>query len=229
MNKKKIALLISSVLVLALVVTGLGLQKLVSSKIAARVEREIPNASGVSVSIPITELPGDLTSDEIKSVKISIDNYFSTERKTSSSLSISAKNIRKAQPQVIGSLDVVVTIPVSTMVESSEFTDAQIVGNALLVPAGAGGAGKARLVPRYRNNQIYFEIVSVSFLGNEIPASSLPDDLQNQVKTRSQRNLKVPEGMRVKSVALNSKGLSLNVAGSNVQLSGLRAGIEVES
>ena len=229
MNKKKIALLISSVLVLALVLTGLSLQKLISSKIAARVEREIPNASGVSVSIPITELPGDLTSDEIKSVKISIDSYFSTERKTSSSLSISAKNIRKAQPQVIGSLDVVATIPVSTMVESSEFNDAQIVGNALLVPAGAGGAGTARLVPRYRNNQIYFEIVSVSFLGNEIPASSLPDDLQNQVKTRSQRNLKVPEGMRVQSVALNSKGLSLNLAGSNVQLSGLRAGIEMES
>jgi hypothetical protein len=229
MNKKKIALLVSSVLVLAPVVTGLSLQKLISSKIAARVEREIPNASGVSVSIPITELPGDLTSDEIKSVKISIDNYFSTERKTNSSLSISAKNIRKAQPQVIGSLDVVATIPVSTMVESSEFNDAQIVGNALLVPVGAGGAGTARLVPRYRNNQIYFEIVSVSFLGNEIPASSLPDDLQNQVKSRSQRNLKVPEGMRVKSVALNSKGLSLNVAGSDVQLSGLRAGIEVES
>jgi hypothetical protein len=229
MNKRKIALLVSSILVLTPVVTGLGLQKYVSSKIAARVEREIPNASGVSVSIPITELPGDLTSDEIKSVRISIDNYFSTERKTSSSLSISAMNIRKAQPQVIGSLDVVATIPVSTMVESSEFNDARIVGNALLVPAGAGGAGTARLVPRYRNNQIYFEIVSVSFLGNEIPASSLPDDLQNQVKSRSKRNLKVPEGMRVKSVALNSKGLSLNVAGSNVQLSGLRAGIEVES
>ena len=229
MNKRKIALLVSSILVLTPVVTGLGLQKYVSSKIAARVEREIPNASGVSVSIPITELPGDLTSDEIKSVRISIGNYFSTERKTSSSLSISAMNIRKAQPQVIGSLDVVATIPVSTMVESSEFNDARIVGNALLVPAGAGGAGTARLVPRYRNNQIYFEIVSVSFLGNEIPASSLPDDLQNQVKSRSKRNLKVPEGMRVKSVALNSKGLSLNVAGSNVQLSGLRAGIEVES
>jgi len=229
MNKKKIALLISSVLVLALVVAAVGLRKLVSSKIAARVEREIPNASGVSVSIPIAELPGDLTSDEIKSVKISIDEYLSIERKTSSSLSISAKNIRKAQPQVIGSLDVMATIPVSTMVESSEFKDAQIVENALLVPAGAGGAGVARLVPRYRNNLIFFELQSVLFLGNEIPASSLPDDLKNQVKRRSQRNLKVPEGMRVRSVSLDSKGLSLNMAGSNVQLSRLRAGIEVQS
>jgi hypothetical protein len=196
-----------------------------------RVEREIPNASGVRVSIPITHLPRDLTSEEITSVRIAIDEYFTQGRKTSASLSISAKKIRKAQPQMIGSLDVVATIPVSTMVESSEFKDAQIVGNALLVPAGAGagGAGIARLVPRFRNNQIYFELLSVSFLGNEIPASSLPDDLQNQIKSKSQRNLKVPTGMSVKSVSLNSKGLSLNLSGSNIQISQLRAGIEVDS
>jgi hypothetical protein len=183
----------------------------------------------VSVSIPLTHLPRDLASEEIKSLKINIDSYFSMERKTRSSLSISAKNIRKAQPQVIGSLVVEATIPMSTMVESSEFKDAQIVGNALLVPAGAGGAGTARLVPRYRNNQIYFELLSVSFLGNEIPASSLPDNFQNQVKSKSQRNLKVPTGMSVKSVSLNSKGLSLNLSGSNIQISELREGIEVDS
>ena len=229
MSKKKIALLVTAALVSALFIAGLGLQKYVSSQIAARVEREIPNASGVSVSIPITHLPKNLTSDEISSVNIAIDEYFTQGRKTSTSLSISAKKIRKAQPQIIGSLDVVATIPVSTMVESSEFTDAQIVGNTLLVPAGAGGAGTARLVPRYRNNQIYFELLSVSFLGNEIPASSLPDDLQNQIKSKSQRNLKVPTGMSVKSVSLNSKGLSLNLSGSNIQISQLRAGIEVDS
>ena len=229
MSKKKIALLVTAALVSALFIAGLGLQKYVSSQIAARVEREIPNASGVRVSIPITHLPKNLTSDEISSVKIAIAEYFTQGGKTSASLLISAKEVRKAQPQVIGLLDVVATIPVSTMVESSEFTDAQIVGNTLLVPAGAGGAGIARLVPRYRNNQIYFELLSVSFLGNEIPASSLPDDLQNQIKSKSQRNLKVPTGMSVKSVSLNSKGLSLNLSGSNIQISQLRAGIEVDS
>ena len=229
MNKKKITLLVSAVLVCALFIAGLGLQKYVSSQIAARVEREIPNASGVSVSIPLTHLPRDLASEEIKSLKINIDSYFSMERKTQSSLTISANNIRKAQPQVIGSLVVEATIPVSTMVESSEFKDAQIVGNALLVPAGAGGAGTARLVPRYRDNQIYFELLSVSFLGNALPASSLPDNFQNQVKSKSQRNLKVPTGMSVKSVSLNSKGLSLNLSGSNIQISELREGIEVDS
>jgi hypothetical protein len=54
--------------VLALVVVGIGLQKYVSSKITTHVEREITNASGVSASIPISELTGDLTSDESKSV-----------------------------------------------------------------------------------------------------------------------------------------------------------------
>ena len=229
MNKKKIALLVSSVLVLAVIIAGLGLQTYVSFQIATRVEREIPNASGVNVSIPITHLPRNLTSDEIKSLKINIDNYFLKESQTSSSLSISAKNIKKAEPQVIGSLDVVATIPVSTIVQSSDFTDAQIVGNALLVPVGAGGAGTARLVPRYRDNQFFFELLSVSFLGNEIPASSLPKNFQSQIKSKSQRNLKVPEGMRVKSVALSPKGLSLDMTGTNVRLSRLREGIEVES
>ena len=112
MNKRKIALLVSSVLVLAMLIAGLGLQKYVSLQIATRVEREIPNASGVSVSIPIAHLP--------------------------------------------------------------------------------------------RN-------------------------FQNQIKSKSQRNLKVPEGMRIKSVALSSKGLSLNMTGTNVRLSRLREGIEVES
>ena len=229
MNKRKIALLVSSVLVLAMLIAGLGLQKYVSLQIATRVEREIPNASGVSVSIPIAHLPRNITSDEIKSLKIDIDSYFLKESQTSSSLSISANNIRKSRPQVVGSLDVIATIPMSTIVQSSEFTDAQIVGSTLLVPAGAGGAGIARLVPRYRNNQFFFELLSVSFFGNEIPASSLPKNFQNQIKSKSQRNLKVPEGMRVKSVALSSKGLSLNMTGTNVRLSRLREGIEVES
>ena len=229
MSKKKIALLVITVLVSALSIAGLGLQKYVTSQIAARVEREIPNASGVRVSIPITHLPKNLTSDEISSVKIAIAEYFTQGGKTSASLLISAKEVRKAQPQVIGSLDVVATIPVSTLVESSEFKDAQIVENALLVPAGAGGAGTARLVPRFRDNQIYFELLSVSFLGNEIPASSLPDNFQNQIKSKSQRNLKVPTGMSVKSVSLSSKGLSLNLSGSNIQISQLREGIEVDS
>lgn len=229
MNKKRFFLLGSSLAVMALLVPALVIQKVVSSQIAARIQQEIPNASGVSASIPITHLPRDLTSDEITSVKITIDNYLLRGSKRSSSLSISAKNIRKIKPQVIGSLDVVATIPVSTIIESSEFGDVQIDKNSLLVPVGAGGAGTARLVPRYSNNQIFLEILSVSFLGNEVPASSLPDDVQNQVKSKSQRDLKVPQGMNVRAVMLTSKGLSLSMSGNNVEVSRLSAGIGVES
>lgn len=215
-------------LFLAPLIALFGMQKFLTSQIAARVEREVSNASGVSVSLPITNLPRDLMSKEITSVKIAIDRYFLTGNKSSSTLSISAKNIRIDQPQVVGFLDVAATIPLSTIIQSSEFSDAQIQGNALLVPVGAGGAGRALLVPRHRGNLIFFELLSVSFLGNEIPLSSLPDNFQIQIKSKSERNLKLPEGINVKSVALSTKGFSLNLSGSNVRLSQLGAGIEVE-
>ncbi len=93
-----------------------------------------------------------------------------------------------------------------------------------LVPAsaaGAGGLGKASLIPKYANNQLYFELKSVSLFGNEIPASSLPADLQTQIKSKSQRSLTPPKGLKVKSVSLNSKGLSVKMSGNNVQLGNL--------
>jgi hypothetical protein len=99
------------------------------------------------------------------------------------------------------------------------------VGNTLQVAAGAGGMGTAILVPRYSNSQLYFELQSVSILGNQIPASSLPADLQNQIKNRSQRSLTPPKGLRVKSVSLSSKGLSVKMFGNNVQLGNLGSGL----
>jgi hypothetical protein len=81
------------------------------------------------------------------------------------------------------------------------------------------------LVPRYSNSQLYFELQSVSILGNEIPASSLPADLQNQIKNRSQRSLTPPKGLKVKSVSLSSKGLSVKMFGNNVQLGNLGSGL----
>jgi hypothetical protein len=61
------------------------------------------------------------------------------------------------------------------------------VGNTLQVSAGADGMATALLIPKYSNSQLYFELQSVSILDNQIPASSLPADLQNQIKSRSQR------------------------------------------
>jgi hypothetical protein len=85
--------------------------------------------------------------------------------------------------------------------------------------------GTAILVPRYSNSQLYFELQSVSILGNQIPAASLPADLQNQIKDRSQRSLTPPKGLKVKSVSLSSKGLSVKMFGNNVQLGNLGSGL----
>ena len=199
----------------------LGAQQYISSQITSRVEREMPKASGVSASVPLADLPSNITSDSIKSVKINIESFALKENGTKTSLDIFASNISKAKPTIAGSLEVTATIPASTIAESSEFNDAQIVGNTLQVSAGPGGVGTALLIPKYSNSQIYFELQSISILGNQIPASSLPAELQDQIRSKSQRSLTPPKGLKVESVSLSSEGLSVKMFGSNIQLGNL--------
>jgi hypothetical protein len=203
----------------------IGVQQYISSQITTKVEREMPNASGISASVPLADVPSNLTSDSIKSADINIKSFALKESGTKTSLDISASSISKVKPTLIGSLEVTATIPASTITKQSEFNNAQIVGNTLQVAAGAGGMGTAILVPRYSNSQLYFELQSVSILGNQVPASSLPADLQNQIKNRSQRSLTPPKGLKVKSVSLSSKGLSVKMFGNNVQLGNLGSGL----
>ena len=217
----KIKIIAASAIVFVLLVGVLGVQQYILSQIISRVEREIPKASGVSASVPLADLPSNITSDSIKSVNISIKSFVLKENGTKTSLEISASDISKAKPTMAGSLEVTATISASTIAESSEFNDAQIVGNTLQVSAGPGGVGTALLIPKYSNSQIYFELQSVSFMGNQIPASSLPAELQNQIKSRSQRSLTPPKGLTVESVSLSSKGLSVKMSGSNIQLGNL--------
>ena len=203
----------------------LGVQQYISSQITSKVQREMPNASGISASVPLADVPGNLTSDSIKSADINIKSFALKESGTKTSLDISASNISKAKPTLIGSLEVTATIPASTITKQSEFNNAQIVGNTLQVAAGAGGMGTALLIPKYSNGQLYFELQSVSILGNQIPASSLPADLQNQIKRKSQRSLTPPTGLKVQSVSLSSKGLSVKMFGNNIQLGNLGSGL----
>ena len=195
-----------------------GIQQFISLKIISRVEQEMPKASGVSASIPLADVPSNLVSGEIKSVKINIEEFALKTTGIAASLEISASSIRKAKPSTVGSLELTATIPASAITKFSQFNDAQIVGNTLQVSAGAGGLGTATLIPMYGKNQLYFELQSISFLGNQIPASSLPDELQVQIRTMSQRNLTPPEGLEVESVVLSEKGLSVNMSGSNIQV-----------
>jgi hypothetical protein len=198
-----------------------GVQQYISSQITSKVQREMPSASGISASVPIVDVPSNLTSDFIKSAEINIKSFALKESGTKTSLDISVSNISKAKPTQVGALEITATIPASTITEQSQFNEAQIVGNTLQVSAGADGMGTALLVPRYSNSRLYFELQSVSILGNQIPASSLPADLQNQIKSRSQRSLTPPKGLKVKSVSLSSKGLSVTMFGNNVQLGNL--------
>ncbi len=198
-----------------------GVQQYISSQITSKVQREMPSASGISASVPIVDVPSNLTSDFIKSAEINIKSFALKESGTKTSLDISVSNISKAKPTRVASLEITATIPASTITEQSQFNEAQIVGNTLQVAAGAGGMGTALLVPRYSNSRLYFELQSVSIFGNQIPASSLPADLQSQIKSRSQRSLTPPKGLKVKSVYLSSKGLSVTMFGNNVQLGNL--------
>ncbi len=217
----KIRLFALAATVSVLLSGSIGIQQYISSQIVSRVEREIPKASGISASVPLADIPSNLSSDSIKSANINIESFALKENGTQVSLEISASNVRKAKPNVVGSLEVTATIPASTITISSQFNDAQIIGNTLQVSAGAGGLGTAFLIPKYMNNQIYFELQSVSFLGNQIPASSLPAELQTQIKSRSQRSLTPPKGLTVDSVSLSSKGLSVKMSGSNIQIGSL--------
>lgn len=207
---------------LAMFVFGAGAltaEKVMSSRIASRVHEQMPNATDVDVSIPLSNIPSDIASDSIKSAQIDIGQSSDDSTKISPSLEISARNIAKSKPNLICTLEVTATIPAATILKQADFADAEIVRNTLQVSVGSGGLGRASLIPKYSNNQLYFKLKSVSVFGSEIPASTLPADVQDQIKSRSVRDLDIPKGMKVKSVSITSKGLSLKLSGSNIQIS----------
>jgi len=221
MKKKQFlpAAIVAAVLAIgAAVITA---DTLISSRIESRVYQQIPDAADVSVSIPLQNIPSDLTSGTIKLANINVERSSSGDTQSKPSLSIAARNIAKKQPNIVGSLEVTATIPAATISQQAEFEDAQIVGNTLQVSVGSGGLGKALLTPKFSNNQLYFELKSVSLFGSEIPASSLPADVQAQIKSKSLRELSIPKGMKVKSVSLSSKGLALKLYGNNFEFGNL--------
>ena len=202
----------------AILATGaITVEKTISSRIATRVYEVMPRATGVTASVPLFDLPGNIVGDSIKSVHINVGEYQLKESTLKPSLEINARNISKSQSNLIGTLDVTATISAATITQLADFNDAQIVGNTLQVSVGSGGLGTAILVPKYSGNQIYFELQGVSLFGNEIPADSLPAEIKDQIKSKSVRTLKAPQGMRVKSVSLSSEGLALTMYGKNIR------------
>ena len=221
MKKKQ---LLPAAIVAAVLVIGAGVitaDTLISSRIESRVYQQIHDAADVSVSIPLQNIPSDLASDTIKLATINVERSSSGDTQFKPSLSIAARNIAKKQPNIVGSLEVTATIPADTITQQAEFEDAQIVGNTLQIAVGSAGLGRASLVPKFSKNQLYFELKSVSLFGSEIPASTLPADVQEQIKSKSLRELSIPKGMKVKSVSLSSKGLTLRLYGNNIQFGNL--------
>lgn len=221
MKRKHLVLAAAGSALLLFTLGALTANIVISSKITSRVESELPKASGIKASIPLLDVPQNLATGTIKSAKINIESFKLKNTNTNTSLSIKANEISKKKPTIIGSLDVTATIPAATILENAQFENAKIVGNTLQISVGAGGLGQAQLVPRYTNNQIYFYLESVSILGSKIPASSLPADIQSQVRNKSAQTINVPKGLKVKSVSISSKGLSINLRGSNIQLGNL--------
>jgi len=209
---------IISVALVAVLATGaVTVEKTISSRIATRVYEVLPRASDVTASVPLLDLPGNIITDSIKSIQINVGEYALKDSNFKPSLAIDARNISKATPNVIGSLDVTATIPADTITQLADFNNAQIVGNTLQVSVGSAGLGTAILVPKYSGNQIYFELQGVSLFGGEIPADSLPADVKDQIKSKSIRTLNAPEGMNVKSISLSSNGLALTMQGNNIR------------
>ena len=221
MNRKKLTLISTTSAFILIAAAAIGAENAVSSKIEYRVGQQLPSASGISASVPLLDMPSILNSDSIKSVRINIDEYTlkGSDRKTS--LTISAKDISKSQPTQIGSLEITSTVPITQLLAESGFNDAEIIDDALQISVGAGGVGKALLVPEYANGQIYFQIKNVSVMGSPIPASSLPADIQEQIKSRTAKDLTVPAGLKVKSVSISAKGLSISFQGKNINLDNL--------
>jgi hypothetical protein len=207
---------------LAIVSIGaITVEKSISSRITTRVYEVMPRATDVTASVPLFDLPGNIVGDSIKSVHIDIGEYQLKESTFKPSLAIDARDISKAQPNLIGSLDVTATISAATITQLTDFSDAQIVGNTLQVSVGSGGLGTAILVPKYSGNQIYFELQGVSIFGSEVPADSLPVEIKDQIKSKSVRTLNAPQGMSVKSISLSSEGLALTMHGKNFRPSNL--------
>jgi hypothetical protein len=201
---------------LAIVSIGaITVEKSISSRITTRVYEVMPRATDVTASVPLFDLPGNIVGDSIQSVHIDIGEYQLKESTFKPSLAIDARDISKAQPNLIGSLDVTATISAATITQLTDFSDAQIVGNTLQVSVGSGGLGTAILVPKYSGNQIYFELQGVSIFGSEVPADSLPAEIKDQIKSKSVRTLNAPQGMSVKSISLSSEGLALTMHGKN--------------
>jgi hypothetical protein len=218
MKRKRLVYVASAATLALLACSAVATEFVITSQIESRIESELPSAKEVKANLSLIEMPMNIASGSIRSANIFIESYFLNGSGPDLSLDIEARNISKKKPTTIGSIDITATIPASTILDNAEFENAEVVDGALQVSMGPGGLGQALLVPKFADNRIYFELESVSFLGGKIPASSLPANIQEQVKSKSVKTLDVPQELKIKSVVISPQGLLIKLAGSNIQL-----------
>ena len=139
MRKKRIALLAVGAGCLMLSAGAVTADKLISAKITARVQSELPKASGIKASMPLLDVPRNLLTGSVKSANIKVANYSLKGSETDVSLAIRAKNISKTEPAIVGALEITATIPAATILKNAEFQNAEIIGKTLQISVGAGG------------------------------------------------------------------------------------------
>lgn len=207
---------------LMLVIAGwFGTYTYINSQIAHRVAMLSPHSSGISVKVPLSQVATDVVSPDIRSARISIASFHSKGSPFSAAMNIAAKKISKNAPFTVDSLDVSATISVKTLESLSGFSDASVVNGALQVSVGTGGLGKAILTPKVSGSQLYFSLKSITLFGSEIPASTLPPSIQDQIKSKSLRNLSFPKGLTMTSATLKPQGMVIHLHGNNFSLANL--------
>ena len=114
-------------LVAVLATGAITVEKTISSRITTRVYEVMPRATDVTASIPLLDIPANIASDSIKSIRINVGEYALKDSTFKPSLAINAQDISKAKPNVIGSLDGTAIIPASTITPLADFNYDQIV------------------------------------------------------------------------------------------------------
>ena len=220
-------------LIIVLVMGYIGTATFITAQLTHRVATLSPDSRGISTHIPLSEVAEDLTSPDIHSATIQIASFHTSSHNAQGStndvsqygaaMSISAQNIAKSSPFTVDSLDITATIAAKTLEALSGFPDARISNGELQVSVGSNGLGQALLTPKVSNNQLYFVLQSISLFGTNIPASSLPASIQDQIKARSVRNLSFPKGLAMTSVVLKSQGMVITLHGSDFALANLNS------
>ena len=80
-------------LVAVLATGAITVEKTISSRITTRVYEVMPRATDVSASIPLFDIPGNIVSDSIKSIRINVGEYALKDSTFKPSLAINAQDI----------------------------------------------------------------------------------------------------------------------------------------